>query len=143
MVNPPGPTAPPSDLERAMLEFVDAYDRAYEVAAAKHDLSVAQACLLARIGTPRGMGDLADELDCDPSNITQIASRLGARDLIERRAGSEDGRFRLLSRTAAGDALFAEFEKTFEFARAAASKLSARERDELTELLRKALAEGA
>lgn len=122
-----------------MFEFVDAYDRAYEIAAAEHDLSVAQACVLGRIGSPRSMRDLADELRCDPSNITQIASRLDARDLIERRADSDDARFRLLSRTPAGDALYAAFEQSFEFARAASSHLSAEEQDVLSGLLLKAL----
>jgi DNA-binding MarR family transcriptional regulator len=139
MVTSPGLAAPPTEVELSMLEFVDAYDRAYEIAAAEHDLSVAQACLLARISQPRGMSDLADELSCDPSNITQIAARLDARNLIERRTDTEDARFRLLSRTPAGDALYAEFEKSFEFARSASSNLSAHERDQLSHLLRKAL----
>ena len=123
-----------------MFDFVDAYDRAYEVAAAKHELSVAQACVLGRISQRRGMGDLADELGCDASNITQIVTRLEARDLTERHPNPEDRRSRQLSRTAAGDTLYAAFERSFEFARAATSNLSVDEQEQLANLLRKALA---
>lgn len=139
MAVPSGPVTPSSDAERAMFDFVDAYDRAYEIAAAQHDMTVAQACVLGRISRPRGMRDLADELRCDASNITQIVARLEARDLIERHAGSEDRRSRQLTRTPAGDALNAAFEQSFEFARNASSNLSADEREQLALLLRKAL----
>lgn len=122
-----------------MFDFVDAYDRAYEIAAAQHDMTVAQACVLGRISKPRGMRDLADELRCDASNITQIVRRLEARKLIKRHANPEDRRSRQLTRTPAGHALNAAFEQSFEFARNASSKLTADEQDKLTHLLRKAL----
>lgn len=124
-----------------MFDFVDAYDRAYEIAAAKHDLSVAQACVLGRISKRRGMRDLADELGCDASNITQIITRLEARDLAERHANPEDRRSRQVSRTPVGDKLYAAFEQSFEFARAARSNLSVDEQNQLANLLRKALAQ--
>lgn len=136
---PSGPVATSSDAERAMFDFVDAYDRAYEIAAEQHGMSVAQACVLGRVSRPRGMGELADELGCDASNITQIVTRLEARDLVERHAHPDDGRSRQLTRTSAGDALNAAFEKSFEFARAAASQLNLDEQAQLAELLRKAL----
>jgi DNA-binding MarR family transcriptional regulator len=139
MAIPSGPVTPSSDAERAMFDFVDAYDRAYEIAAAQHDMTVAQACVLGRISRPRGMRDLADELRCDASNITQIVARLEARELIERHANPEDRRSRQLTRTPAGDALNAAFEQSFEFARNASAKLTPDERDQLALLLRKAL----
>lgn len=139
MAVPSGPVTPSSDAERAMFDFVDAYDRAYEIAAAEHDMTVAQACVLGRISKPRGMRDLADELRCDASNITQIVARLEARELIERNANPEDRRSRQLTRTPAGDALNAAFEQSFEFARSASSNLTADEQDQLAHLLRKAL----
>ena len=126
-----------------MFDFVDAYDRAYELAAAQHELSVAQACVLGRISEPRGMRELAVELGCDASNVTQIVGRLEARELVERHVSPTDGRFRLLTRTVAGDNLNAAFEKTFEFARAATSNLSIDEQSQLADLLRKALGQPA
>ncbi|NMN95498.1 MarR family winged helix-turn-helix transcriptional regulator [Antrihabitans stalactiti] len=139
MAVPSGPVSASSDAERAMFDFVDAYDRAYEIAAEQHGMSVAQACVLGRISSPRGMRELADELGCDASNITQIVTRLEARDLVERHANPADRRSRQLTRTPAGDSLNSAFEKTFEFARAAAANLSLDEQAQLAELLRKAL----
>lgn len=143
MAVPSGPVTPSSETERAMFDFVDAYDRAYEVAAEEHDLSVAQACVLGRISRPRGMRELADELGCDASNVTQIVSRLETRGLVERQANPDDRRFKEVRRTAAGDALNDDFEKSFEFARNASSQLSAREQADLAKLLRKALGQPA
>ncbi|GAA0430501.1 hypothetical protein Aca07nite_39310 [Actinoplanes capillaceus] len=139
MAVPSGPVSPSTEAERAMFDFVDAYDRAYEVAADRHGMTVAQACVLGRIARPRGMRELADELGCDASNITQIVSRLEARELVERHADPHDRRSRRLTRTAAGDELNAAFEKTFEFARAATSNLTLDEQAQLAGLLRKAL----
>lgn len=139
MAVPSGPVSASSDAERAMFDFVDAYDRAYEAAAEQHGMSVAQACVLGRISRPRGMSELAEELSCDASNITQIVTRLEARNLVERRADPNDRRSRQLTRTAAGDELNAAFEQAFEFARAAASNLSLDEQAQLADLLRKAL----
>ncbi|MEV1131098.1 MarR family winged helix-turn-helix transcriptional regulator [Agromyces sp. NPDC049794] len=134
-----GPVAASTDAERAMYDFVDAYDRAFESAAVEHALSVAQACVLGRLTRPWGMRELADELGCDASNITQIVSRLEARDLVERRPNPDDGRSRQLVRTANGEAVNVAFERSFEFARTAMSNLSPREQDQLATLLRKAL----
>lgn len=85
------------------------------------------------------MRDLADELRCDASNITQIVARLEARELIERQANPDDRRSRQLTRTPAGDALNAAFEQSFEFARNASSNLTADEQAQFARLLRKAL----
>lgn len=122
-----------------MFDFVDAYDRSYETAAARHDLSVAQACVLGRINRRRGMGELADELGCDASNITQIITRLEARELVERQPNPNDRRSRQITRTPGGDTLYAAFEQSFEFARTATSNLTVDEQTQLADLLRKAL----
>ncbi|MFC4055544.1 MarR family winged helix-turn-helix transcriptional regulator [Actinomadura syzygii] len=139
MAAPPGPVAAATGAERAMFDFVDAYDRAFERAAQEHGLSMAQACVLGRVGRDRGMRELADELGCDASNITQIIRRLEARGLVRRRPHPEDGRSRQIVRTPEGTTLYAAFEESFAFARAVTAGLSADERDQLTVLLRKAL----
>jgi DNA-binding MarR family transcriptional regulator len=143
MAVPSGPVTASTDAERAMFDFVDAYDRAYETAAGQHGLSVAQACVLGRLARPRGMRELADELGCDASNITQIIARLETRDLVRRHTNPSDRRSRQIIRTPDGNALYAEFEKSFEFARSASANLSAREQAQLVALLRKALSGGA
>ncbi|MFF0775703.1 MarR family winged helix-turn-helix transcriptional regulator [Nonomuraea wenchangensis] len=139
MAVPTGPVTASTDAERAMFDFVDAYDRAYETAALEHGLSVAQACVLGRLTREIGMRELADELGCDASNITQIISRLEARDLVRRRPHPNDRRSRQIVRTDDGIALYAAFEKSFGFARSAVANLTAHEQDQLVTLLRKAL----
>jgi DNA-binding MarR family transcriptional regulator len=131
---------PSTDAERAMFDFVDAYDRVYETAATRQGLSVAQACVLGRLADPRGMRELADELGCDASNITQIIARLESRDPVQRHTNPHHRRSRHIVRTPAGDALYADFEATFAFARGAVANLSTEEQDQLATLLRKALA---
>lgn len=48
------------------------------------------------------MSDLADALHCDASNITGIADRLEARDLVERRGAPRDRRVKALVLTPSG-----------------------------------------
>ena len=139
MAAPSGPVSTSSDAEAAMFAFVDAYDRAYEVAAGELGLSVAHACVLGRITGPRPMGSLAEELQCDPSNVTQIVRRLEARGLVRREQDPADRRARLVVRTAAGEAANSRFEEQFRFPRHATALLSDREQRQLASLLRKAV----
>ncbi|UZN03007.1 MarR family winged helix-turn-helix transcriptional regulator [Cellulomonas sp. S1-8] len=139
MAVPSVPATAGTDVEQAMFAFVDAYNQAWEAAAGEHDLSTAQACVLGRVETRRSMGELAEELRCDASNITQIVSRLEARELVHREPHPQDRRSRQIVRTPSGDDLYGVFEESFEFPRAAAANLTDAERRQLTALLRKAL----
>lgn len=139
MAVPAVPPSAPNDVEQAMFEFVDAYNQAWEAAAREHDLSTAHACVLGRVEIRRSMGELADELRCDASNITQIVARLEARELVHREPHPDDRRSRQIVRTPSGDDLYAAFEESFEFPRAAAANLTVAERKQLTALLQKAL----
>ncbi|WP_067466726.1 MarR family winged helix-turn-helix transcriptional regulator [Nocardia amamiensis] len=139
MAVPAGPVSTSTDLERLMFEFVDAYNHAFEAAAHEHAMSMAHACVLGRVGIPRGMGELAEELGCDASNITQIVTRLEARSLVQRQTNPEDRRSRQIQRTLDGDAVNAAFEESFDFPRRAGANLTPDEQLQLTELLRKAL----
>ena len=51
---------------------------------------------------PMPMGDLADVLHCDASNVTGIVDRLEARGLVERRSAPHDRRVKVLALTPAG-----------------------------------------
>ncbi|WP_052302752.1 MarR family winged helix-turn-helix transcriptional regulator [Cellulomonas flavigena] len=136
------PSVPPrasNDLEQVMLAFVDAYNQAWDAAASEHGLSTAHACVLGRVETRPTMGELAEELRCDASNITQIVTRLEARDLVRREPDPEDRRSRRIVRTPSGDALYGAFEGTFAFPRIAAAHLTAAEGERLATLLRKAM----
>jgi DNA-binding MarR family transcriptional regulator len=140
MALPNGPVTTSSEAEAALFDLVDVYDRAYESAAAELSLSSAQACVLGRLDEQRGMGSLAKELGCDASNITQIVVRLEALGLVAREADPRDRRARLVARTLRGDEINQRFAAAFTFARAAVGRLSPDEQDQLTALLRKALA---
>jgi len=57
---------------------------------------------LGAVGEAVPMRDLADRLQCDPSNVTFLADRLEERGLIERRPDPSDRRVKLLALTTAG-----------------------------------------
>lgn len=139
MSAPRGPVEAESDAERVLFDLVDGYDRAFEQAAEARSFSAAQACILVRLDEPVGMRQLAVEVGCDASNITQLVSRLEARGLVEREPDPVDGRARRARRTASGDEMNLAFTREFAFARDAVARLDPDERDELTRLLRKAL----
>ena len=139
MAVPSVPAIGATDVEQAMFEFVDAYNQAWEAAASEHELSTAHACVLGRVETRRSMGELAEELRCDASNITQIVARLEARELVHREPNPQDKRSRQIVRTPSGDDLYGAFEESFAFPRAAAANLTVAERKQFTALLHKAL----
>ncbi len=139
MALPSRPAGTTSAAESLLFDLVDRYDRAYEQAADAVSLTAAQACVLGRLDDERGMGEMAEELGCDASNITQIVVRLEALGLVARHRDPSDRRARRVVRTADGDATNARFEEVFGFAREAVGRLSREERDQLSALLGKAL----
>jgi len=139
MAVPSVPARAANDLEQAMFAFVDAYNQAWDAAASEHGLSTAHACVLGRVENRRSMGELAEELRCDASNITQIVARLEARDLVRREPNPQDKRSRQIVRTPSGADLYGAFEESFDLPRAAAANLTVAERTQLTALLQKAL----
>lgn len=139
MALPSGPVHQASEVEGALFDLVDQYDRAYESAAASVSLTAAQACVLGRLDQPCGMKQLATDLGCDASNITQIAARLETLGLAQRSPDPSDGRARALSRTPEGAKVYRRFEDAFGFARAAVGRLTPAEQARLSALIRKAL----
>jgi DNA-binding MarR family transcriptional regulator len=69
------------------------------------DLGLTPATLgaLARLGEPRTMGEIAELLRCDPSNVTGIADALESRRLAQRRPSAADRRVKVIELTAAGE----------------------------------------
>ncbi|HEX3239045.1 MAG TPA: MarR family transcriptional regulator [Solirubrobacterales bacterium] len=69
------------------------------------DLGLTPATLgaLARLGEPRTMGEIAELLRCDPSNVTGIADALEARGLARRRPSESDRRVKAIALTAKGE----------------------------------------
>jgi DNA-binding MarR family transcriptional regulator len=110
----------------------------YEAAAGAHDLSGAQARLLALVVTePRPMSRLAIGLHCEPSNVTALVDRLERRALVERRPDPHDRRVKLIAPTEAGRALSGEVWAKLTFAAEPLKALEHEERLRLRDLLRK------
>src|SRR3954471_8137429 len=72
--------------------------------AAELQLSPAQCHVLNLIepGRPVPMGQLAETLACDASNVTGLVDRLEARGLVHRRPSAEDRRVKVLDLTPTG-----------------------------------------
>src|SRR6185436_20285294 len=72
--------------------------------AAELQLSPAQCHVLHLIepGRPIPMGQLAETLACDASNVTGLVDRLEARGLVRRRPSAEDRRVKVLALTPSG-----------------------------------------
>ena len=109
-----------------------------EAAATAHELSGAQARLLALVVTePRPMSRLAGVLHCEPSNVTGLVDRLAKRGLVERRTDPQDRRVKQIAPTEAGRALSAEVWADLSFAAEPLKGLEHAERVQLRDLLRK------
>jgi DNA-binding MarR family transcriptional regulator len=110
----------------------------YEAAAGAHELSGAQARLLALVATePRPMSKLALVMHCEPSNITGLVDRLERNGLVERRVDPQDRRVKQIAPTEAGRRLADEVRADLSFAAEPLAGLARSERVQLRDLLRK------
>ena len=136
-------TADADPLHRQVWDFVYAYDAAYDRAAQAAGLSAAQACLLDQLTRgSRSMGELAVQLLCDPSNVTQLVVRLEARGLVTRVPETADRRVKRVSITAAGRREHRAVRRSFDFPADRLGRLTGQEQLQLSELLSKVLAPG-
>ncbi|MGA5128750.1 MarR family transcriptional regulator [Streptomyces olivoreticuli] len=120
------------------------YHEEYEEAAARHSLTGAQAKVLALLaGEPQPMRRIAQQLRCEPSNVTGIVDRLESRGLAERRPDPDDRRVKLAAATAEGTATAERLRESLNFAREPLAGLSAQERTVLRDLLRRMLGDDA
>ena len=134
-------TEAPTPLDRQLWDFVYAYDAAYDRAARSVGLSAAQACLLdALTQGSRSMGELAVELLCDASNVTQLVTRLEAGGLVTRVPDPDDRRVKQVSITPAGRRVRRTVERAFDFPSATVGRLTEEERRQLSGLMAKLLA---
>jgi DNA-binding MarR family transcriptional regulator len=105
------------------------------------DLGMTPAILgaLTRLAEPRTMGEIAELLRCDPSNVTGIADALEARGLARRRPSESDRRVKALALTAKGEKLrqraLGELSEPPDWLRA----LSVKDQTALRNLLRRAV----
>lgn len=129
-------------LDQQLWDLVYAYDSAYDRAAQQAGLSAAQACLLDSLtGGDRAMGELAAELLCDASNVTQLVARAEARGWVTRAPDPADRRVKRVSITPAGRGVHRDVRRAFTFPTERLARLSDDERRRLSGLLGKLLAE--
>ena len=109
--------------------------------AAELELSPAQCHVLHLIepDRPVAMGQLAETLACDASNVTGLVDRLESRGLVRRRPSEEDRRVKVLVLTATGTRLRAVLLERMTAPPEALRRLSVREQKELVRILRRLL----
>jgi DNA-binding MarR family transcriptional regulator len=106
-------------------------------------LSPQQAIALRMLVEPRTMGQLAQALACDSSNVTGIVDRLEDRGFVERRSAEGDRRKKLIVLTEAGERMRGEVSRRIAVAPPQIAALSKADQRTLRDLMRKAIeAEG-
>lgn len=110
--SPAGETGLASEVWVAMLQFFFAKGRPRMLELWREfDLMPPQQMVLGLLDEPRPMGELAQHMHCDNSNITGIVDRLAERGLVERRAAAGDRRIKLVALTTAGEELRRELNR--------------------------------
>ena len=121
-------------------EVVARFHEDYESGAAEHALTGAQARLLSLLCLePLPMRRLAQQLKCEPSNVTGIVDRLEARGLVERRPDPADRRVKVAAATEEGRRVARSLRESLRFAREPLAGLSEGERVALRDTLRRML----
>ena len=110
------------------------------VRSAEFDLSAPQAKALHHLAEPRTMGELAEILCCDASNVTGIVDRLEARGAVERQVVPGDRRVKRIVLTGAGRRLWQDHHDRILSDVPLVAGLSAEERSVLRDLLARAVA---
>src|SRR5918995_2870590 len=104
------------------------------------DLHPGQAIALRLLDAPRSMGEMAEAMHCDNSNITGIVDRLEEREIVERRAAEHDRRVKLIALTAEGERLREELNTRMAEPPEALTRLSEKDQRALRDILERALA---
>lgn len=143
------PEAPAHDpLTREVIELfgtvVARFHEEYELAASEHQLTGAQARVLALLARePAPMRQVARQLKCEPSNVTGIVDRLESRGLVERRADPADRRVKVAAATDAGRETASLLRGGLDFAGEPLAELTPAERTLLRDLLHRMLGDAA
>lgn len=91
-----------------------AMDDTYTQVSRELGLTAQQAELLCAAMRPAAIGELADVLRCDRSNVSRLVDRAARRGLLHRRGEKTDGRVTVIELTADGQRLAERFIKTLE-----------------------------
>jgi DNA-binding MarR family transcriptional regulator len=138
-MKPTGPTA--CDAWQLLVHFFFTQRATLPPLAAELQLSPAQCHVLHLIepGRPVPMGQLADTLACDASNVTGLVDRLESRGLVRRRPSPEDRRVKVLDLTPTGARLRSLLVERMTAPPENLRRLSAREQRMLVQILTRLL----
>jgi DNA-binding MarR family transcriptional regulator len=100
---------PAETVPQALGRLRVALDDAFLQASRTLGLTPQQADLLCAAMAPAAVGDLAQALRWDRSNVSHLVDRAAARGLVNRRVGEEDGRVTLVTLTPEGERLAQRF----------------------------------
>ena len=95
----------PQAVGRLRVAMNDAFARA----SLEHGLTAPYAELLCAAMTPAGVGQLAEHLDCDRTNVTRLVDRASQRGWLIRGADDSDRRRAVIELTPEGDRLARAF----------------------------------
>jgi len=134
-MTPPGPDA--CRAWHLLMQLFFAQRANLPPVAAELELSPAQCHVLHLIepGRPVPMGQLAETLACDASNVTGLVDRLESRGLIHRQASAADRRVKVLDLTPTGARLRTLLVERMTAPPAALKRLSVREQRTLVRIL--------
>jgi DNA-binding MarR family transcriptional regulator len=123
-----------------MIALFHEHKRAVQALAKEHTLTPQQAATLWNLTPGQGlaMSALAELLMCDASNVTGIVDKLEARGLTQR-GQAEDRRVKVLTLTAAGEALRADMRARLHEPPAYMLSLSRDDQRTLRDILRRAV----
>ena len=138
-MKPPGPHA--CDAWQLLMQLFFSQRANLPPLAAELQLSPAQCHVLHLIepGRPIPMGQLAETLACDASNVTGLVDRLESRGLVRRRASAEDRRVKVLDLTPKGSRLRALLLDRMTAPPATIRRLSVQEQRTLVRILARLL----
>ena len=94
-----------AEVVELLFSYVERLRAHFESVAVAHDLTAMQAKVLMFLGDAEPMRCVADNLGCDPSNITGVVDRLQDRGFLTRSEDSSDRRVKILHATPAGKKL--------------------------------------
>jgi DNA-binding MarR family transcriptional regulator len=135
------PAPPPSDAWQLLVRLFFSQRANLPPLAAALQLSPAQCHVLHLIEPERPipMGQLAETLACDASNVTGLVDRLESRGLVRRRPSAGDRRVKVLVLTPTGSRLRAVLLDRMTASPAALERLSLREQRALVRILTRLL----
>jgi DNA-binding MarR family transcriptional regulator len=133
--------SPDGDAWQLLVRFFFTQRASLPPLAAELELSPAQCHVLHLIepDRPVPMGQLAETLACDASNVTGLVDRLESRGLVRRRPSAADRRVKVLVLTPTGSRLRALLVDRMMAPPAALERLSPREQSALVRILTRLL----